>query len=247
MYRLNLLPTDLLPGPHVDRRRLALIAAVTLAVGLLAIVAAVGVSRFVVARQELAWTRAELAALQEAAARARQVSAERRKLEQAAAAFDSLKAQARPYKPLLDQIGTKVPVDLWLTSVEIFYDEKQADKNGEPPGSAPPSRAQPGYNPLKEQTGGASGTPAPPSDGKTQENGQEADLPPPPDTVLIKGESRSVPSVGVFVRHLSENPSFAAVSLDEIQERKEDRTFSFVITCRLAEAKGGAPGVGTAQ
>jgi len=245
---VNLLPPDLLPGLGVDRRRLAVAAAVTLAVGFLVLAAAAGISRLALARQELAWMRAELAALQETAARAEQVSAERQRLDQAVAAFDSLKAQIRPYKPLLDQIGTKVPVDLRLTAVEIFHDEKRDGKDGEPPDGAPPAGTGPGYGSLTGQAGRESGTSAvPPSAGGAGKNGRGTDLPPPADTVLIKGESLSVPSIGVFVHHLSANPSFAAVSLDEIQERKVDRTFSFIITCRLAGARGGTGGVVTAQ
>ncbi|MDI6709695.1 MAG: PilN domain-containing protein [Bacillota bacterium] len=225
MYRVNLLPPDLLPGPHVDRRRLALVAAVTLTLGLVVVFGAVWVSRFVMARQELAWTRAELAALQETVTRAREVINERHSLEEATEVLNGLKAGVRPYKPLLDRIGEKMPVDLWFTSIEICYDEKRAEKKGEArqPGNMPPSRADESNNPLAE--GDVAG----------------AALPPVPDTILIKGRSRSVPSIGVLARHLSGNPALAAVSLGEIQERKEDQNFSFVITCRLAGTEGGAP------
>jgi Tfp pilus assembly protein PilN len=56
-------------------------------------------------------------------------------------------------------------------------------------------------------------------------------------SLVIKGVSRSVSSIGVYVRKLLELPYFSEVYLDEFKEQ-DDETMAFTITCSLKMGGG---------
>jgi Tfp pilus assembly protein PilN len=56
-------------------------------------------------------------------------------------------------------------------------------------------------------------------------------------SLVIKGVSRSVSSIGVYVRKLLELPYFSEVYLDEFKEQ-DDETIAFTITCSLKMGGG---------
>lgn len=63
-------------------------------------------------------------------------------------------------------------------------------------------------------------------------------VPPEPNIFTIKGVSRSVPSIGVYQKKLSERPYFLMVRLDEFSETGEG-TLAFTFTATLAPGGGG--------
>lgn len=79
-----------------------------------------------------------------------------------------------------------------------------------------------------QSTAGEAGT-------KPKQEGKDK-VPPPPNVLTLKGVSRSFPSIGVFVRKLSDLPYFSQVRLQEISSQ-EDGTLSFSVNCYLQPAE----------
>lgn len=220
---MNFLPPELRPGPRVDRWRLAVISLITLTAGLCLIGALSQAWQVFVARNEILRARAELAALQDFSNQMRSLRAERERMEKTAEALQRLKGQVRPWKQLLNDLNNDVPVDLWLTGVELTYN-KELDKISGGQKASPEAAVVPGP-------------------GTRDAGDEEGSLPPPPNELLIRGVSRSVPSIGVLVRNLRDDRGVTEVSLKEMQEQ-QDGTLLFIVSCRLA---GGASDVGAAQ
>lgn len=208
LYRVNLLPPELAPGPYIERRRLVYIIILTLACGL----AGLGVGFFYfqlyVLQHELEATQAEFPALQETVTRVEALRTERQKLEKTSKTWESLLATHTPWRPVLDELARHLPVDMWLTKVEITYEAALAPpKPVTPEGKQPPGP----QTPLPKEE--------------------------PPNTLVLEGASRSVASLGVYVRKLSNLPFFSQVSLNEFREQA-DETLSFKITCKLKSGDG---------
>ncbi|MDA8336249.1 MAG: hypothetical protein M0Z41_14905 [Peptococcaceae bacterium] len=172
-YGLNLLPEDLRPRPLVDKRRIGIIGAVTVVSALIVLGGAGWLWSFFHQRLELSAVEAQLAYLKPAVQRYDSEKAQETKYQADARTLRGLVARQRYWEPVLEQIQAVLPVDVWLTSLELTYEQPGAAGGG------------------KGRTGVPTGTPA----------GRK--VPPLPNVLVIKGRSRSFSSIGVFQNNLS--------------------------------------------
>lgn len=203
MYKINLLPPELLPGTYIQGKRLFVIAGITLFFGALLIGGGIFFLQAAQIKAELLAGQAELAALKEKSESVAEMRAQRFELEKKTAVLEGLLQQRGAYRPILDGIARCVPVDVWLTGIDV--QESKETESPQQAGTAPAVRKS------------SPAAPAP--------------------VMVIKGASRSVPSIGVCVCKLLELPFFSAARLDEFKEQ-EDGTLAFTITCNLR--MGGA-------
>jgi len=118
-YRINLLPEELWPHPPLDRRRLVVIAVVTLAAGLVLGWGGGWLALFWRQKAELAVVSAELAYLKPAVQRYDAERADEQRYLNDTRIIQGLLARRRYWKPVLDQIAATLPVDTWLDSIDI--------------------------------------------------------------------------------------------------------------------------------
>ncbi|HHW42271.1 MAG TPA: hypothetical protein GXX25_00400 [Desulfotomaculum sp.] len=238
-YRINLLPPELQPRPLVDRKRLVTIAGLTMLLGLFLMGGAGWLIKSYNQRSELASINGQLSSLSPTVQKVEQIRAQKQKLLASAAAMEELLSRHRAWKPVMDDMARILPVDMWLVSVDAAYNQ-DADKvlktsagasTANPPGApgnqaaGTPGSVTPGagVNPV---TGTPAGGASP-----VQKEGKDK-IPPPPNVLTLKGVSRSFPSIGVFVRKLSDLSYFSQVTLQEVSSR-EDGTLSFTVICYL--------------
>ncbi|MDH7577813.1 MAG: PilN domain-containing protein [Bacillota bacterium] len=205
MYKMNLLPPELTPRPPLERKKLPLLMGTALLFGLVLCTGLWFFSQMYVMKLEIQALKAEALPLRQLAAKVSLLQQERKETEQAAKALNNLLAGAQSWSPLLRRIEACIPVDVWLTNIEITHEKK-----------ALPSASRAGN--IETQAI------------KVRE---EEAAPLHPNTLIIKGKSRSFSSIGVFVRKLLELP-FSTVILHDVQETKETGELEFVIKAHPA-------------
>lgn len=215
MYKVNLLPPKLQREGIIDTRRLALIAGtMLLAAAFLGGYAAFLINFFLL-KSELATTRQQLASLTPVVSRVEKVKNERKQLEDALKEYHSILEKRLVCSDLLFDLNNFTPIDVWLTELEIsFKPETKAEKTT----PAPETSSAPG----RSKTAMAS-TPA-----LKEPEGYAR-----PNQVTLKGFSRTVPSVGVFMYNLYQLPWFQEIKLHRLSTEKDG--VKFEITASLKE------------
>jgi len=221
-YTINLLPEELRPRPLVETRRLGMIAAATVAGAAVVVGAGAAGLNFIHQRTALREVTAELTYLQPAAARYDAEKAQERKYQTDARTLEGLVSKQRYWKPVLDQIAAVLPVDAWLDSMDLSY-QNGALSSGGPTGKIPAAPAGAAPRASVSVTGS---------------------VPPPPNVLVIKGSARSFASIGIFEQNLSVTlpgaagfgqagrPLFQQVTLDQVTENNGGE-WQFTLTCHL--------------
>lgn len=206
MYRVNLLPPKLQREGTLDVRRLLLVGLTTL----LAASLVGGYGAFILifwsAKNELAATKQQIAALAPAVARVQAMRAERKNLEEALEEYRSILEKQQMWSDILLDFSHITPIDLWLTSLEITHKATTAAKGAQ----------------AQAQSGG------------TQSSGQVSvdQMQSKPNTMLLKGYSRTVPSIGVFVNNLHQYPFFQDVQFNRILRDNQGNLFEITATLK---------------
>lgn len=214
MYRVNLLPPKLQREGTLDVRRLLLVGLTTLLAASLVGGYGVFILTFWSAKSELAATEQQIAALAPAVARVQAMKTERKDLEEALQEYDSILSKQQMWSDILLDFSHITPIDVWLTSLEIVY------KGTEPAKGASGAQSAPAQ--AKAQSGGS------------QSSGQVSvdQLQSKPNTMLLKGYSRTVPSIGIFVNNLHQYPYFLDVQLNRILRDPQGNQFEITATLK---------------
>ncbi|GAB6275240.1 MAG: hypothetical protein STSR0004_21050 [Peptococcaceae bacterium] len=211
MHRVNLLPPELLPVSYIQGRRLFIIAGLTLLFGALLIGSGIFFLQVSSMKSEINANQAKLAALEAKVKYVTGLQMQRHNMESKTADLEILLQQKKKHIPLLDELAENIPVDVWLTGISI-----QESNSLQQTGTAP--------SPASATTSSSKTPPrSAPALGRLEIS---------ETSLVIKGVSRSVPSIGVYVRKLLELPYFNEVYLDEFNEQG-DETMAFTITCSL--------------
>jgi type IV pilus assembly protein PilN len=209
------LPPELLPVSYIQGRRLFIIAGLTLLFGALLIGSGIFFLQVSSMKAEINANQVKLAALEAKVKDVTGLQTQRQNMERKTADLEILLQQKKKYIPLLDELAENIPVDAWLTGISI-----QGSKSSQQTGTA-------SYQ-ASEATSSSKTSPAAPAPGRLVISGT---------SLVIKGVSRSVSSIGVYVRKLLELPYFSEVYLDEFKEQ-DDETMAFTITCSLKMGGG---------
>lgn len=197
LYKANLLPPKLQREGVIDVRRLILILAAILPVALLLGCCLLFRVNYSVINNELAETRAQLAALAPALSRMEGVVRERTELEETIEECEEISRKHISWSGVLDDLGGAAPIDLWLTGLNIANKDDAVSKIA-------PGRGQ-----------------------------EESAVYTRPNQLEVKGISRSLPSIGIFIRKLIELPYFEEVELVKINAVNEGMEFE--ITARVKD------------
>jgi type IV pilus assembly protein PilN len=213
VYKVNLLPPKLQREGTIDVRRLLIISGVTL---LIAVFVA-GYGTFILSiysmRTDIAATEQQLASLAPAVARAEAVRAQRVNLEASLKEYKDILGKQQSWSGVLFDLGAITPVDLWLVELEIGNNLTSDDKNTD-------QKSKEGSSAK-----GAKGAEPAPGAGAVSR----------PNMVVLKGFSRTVPSIGVFVDNLCRLPCFEEVRLKKISAETDGNKFE--ITALLREGR----------
>ncbi|MGB9792978.1 MAG: PilN domain-containing protein [Thermacetogeniaceae bacterium] len=205
-YKVNLLPPKLQREETIDLRRLLLVTGVALLVA--ALVGGYGVFIFslLTAKNELAATKAQLTAVTPLATRVKRLRLERIELQQTAEDYRKILGSRREWSGLLTDINRVMPVDLWLNDLELTYQQSSQKASGQnsQAGVAQPQAAPKGTAAVQVETL------------------------PRPNVVFLKGSSRTVASIGVFINSLSRLPYFQEVRLNKVQEGTDGIQFEII-------------------
>jgi len=166
-------------------------------------------------KSEINANQVKLAALEAKVKYVTGLQMQRHNMESKTADLEILLQQKKKHIPLLDELAENIPVDVWLTGISI-----QESKSSQQTGTAP--------SPASATTSSSKTPPVAPAPGRLEISGT---------SLVIKGVSRSVSSIGVYVRKLLELPYFSEVYLDEFKEQ-DDETMAFTITCFLKMGGG---------
>ncbi|TEB06638.1 Fimbrial assembly protein (PilN) [Pelotomaculum schinkii] len=218
MYKINLLPAELQRDLSIDVK--GLVRRVTVTIMVILLLFGYGAFLFMgyLTQKEISDTERYLS----------QISATVKKVEgikneESTRVFKELLNARQSRFPLLEDISYNMPVDLWLGNVDISYvAPKNAGKDGQP--------GQPSGN---ESSGYAQGQPVTATQSATEKNG--VDSLPLPNTLIIVGYARSVPSIGFFMNNLYRMPYFSNVFLNELQWDEKEECFKFKLTAELKE------------
>lgn len=206
MYRVNLLPPKLQREGIIDFRRLFVVSGVTLLAGV--VLGGYGIFwiSFLSLKNELAAARQQIASLRPVVQRVEGIKEERTKLEAVLKEYNDILKARRTWYDLFFGLGTITPVDLWLTGFELSY------------------------IPEKDE-GSAAGSSQ--KDDATTRKDEKAESLPRPNTVTLKGLSRTLSSIGVFEQNLSHWGYFRRVELKKVSAA--DEGINFEITASLKE------------
>lgn len=197
LYKVNLLPPRLQREGVIDVRRLILILAAILPIVLLLGCCLLFRVNYSVINNELAETRAQLAALAPALSRMEGVVRERTELEETIEECEEISRKHISWSGVLDDLGGAAPIDLWLTGLNIANKDDAVSKIA-------PGRGQ-----------------------------EESAVYTRPNQLEVKGVSRSLPSIGIFIRKLNELPYFEEVELVKVNAVNEGMEFE--ITARVKD------------
>lgn len=227
MYKINLLPVELQRELSIDVK--GLIKRVTATVFVIILLASYGVFLYMgyLTKREIADTERYLKQITPAVKKVEAMKAQRVKDEESAKIYKELLSARLTRFPLLEDLNFNMPFDMWLENVEMSYvapkDGGKSGQNGQP---------------AAETSGGATqGQPAAPPQAQTQgasgKNGLVST--PLPNTLVLVGYARSVPSIGFFVNNLYRMPYFSDVVLNEFKWEQQKGGYKFKLTAALKE------------
>lgn len=204
--KVNLLPPELQREGVIDFKRLVKVSVITVLIMFVLGGYAAFLIKSAVTRSELDSSRQELERLQVIVAKVEALKKERQRNEMVAEGLHKLISERGIWSNKLDDLNYSLPVDMWLTE----------------------------FNLLKAQVPGEPSKVAAKPAGQQAVAGQQPSSIPKPDTLVLKGVSRSVPSIGVFIYYLNQLPYFSKVTLNEIKE-SDNGLMSYMITLTLKE------------
>lgn len=222
MYKVNLLPPELMGWQKkVDKRRLVMGALCLVLVGIMLL----GYGRFLYnadnLRRQLQDVETELTQYQVEVANVQRLTATKEQNEKAVAALQRIIETRRVWGSTLEDINLTMPVDLWLTGLQIVDDKTKLPQKTVTP-------AQPGDE-ANQTTPAVTGNPS-----------EQTIIPNPPSVMIIEGKSGTTPSIGVFQKHLTNLIYFSSVQLENMEVNDEDGTFIFTINAVLKESDRNA-------
>lgn len=215
MYEINLLPAELRPGLQIDRKRLLVKGILIIVIMGLAGAYCGFIYRFFSLQNELAHINRQM---DEILPQTRQVEALRQtriRTEARLNVFYKLIDHKKQWACVLTGINDVLPVDAWLTGINIHYDPAIIEGDN-----------------LFVPEGHFQQEPVP--DPEFDRSSESAHA---PNAVTIKGNSGSVPSVGVFLNYLKDLNYFQYVRLDTMNENRDEGVISFVITAYTRESE----------
>ncbi len=215
-YKVNMLPAKLQREGLIDVKRLVLISAATLFLALTLGGYGAFLINYTFMKNDLKDTTDQLEALAPLVSRVEQMRKERIDLEAALQEYAEILQNQKTWSVLLDDLSGIIPIDAWLVELAILH--RPVETKTPPPGapaSTPASDSQ-------TNTGSPAG----------QEEKKTAGLPH-PNTITFKGYSRTVSSVGVFIKNLNYLPYFDEVKLNRIS--LDEQGYRFEITTTLKD------------
>lgn len=132
MYKVNLLPQELLAGAGGAQRNISLRKILLVTAGFLIALYIILALCLFIGRWQVDTRRKSLSALEP---RIQQVDSLRNKaviLKARAAAWQNILSKRRTYRSLLEDFNSRLPVDMWLTRVEISRPEQQTSLGATP-------------------------------------------------------------------------------------------------------------------
>jgi len=208
-YKVNLLPPQLQREGTIDFRRLILIGGATLLLAVSLGGYGIFLINYLSMKNELTSNKQQLASLSPLVFRVEGIVKERKELAATLEEYDVILKKHVAWSNLLYDLGDIVPIDLWLTDIDISNKTTAA----------------------KEQNGNVKPDAAP----KTEAQPKEADIYSRPNTIIYKGVSQTVPSVGVFIRNLTMLPYFEEVKLVKIES--DNQGAKFEISAKVKDEK----------
>ncbi len=223
MYKINLLPGELQRDLSIDVK--GLVRRVTVTVMVILLLFGYGAFLFMgyLTQKEISDTERYLSQISATVKKVEGIKAQRIKNEESTKKCKELLSARQTRSPLLEDLSYNMPVDLWLGNVDMSYvTPKNSGKDGQP--------GQPSGN---ESSGYGQGQPVTATQSATGKNG--VDSLPLPNTLIIVGYARSVPSIGFFMNNLYRMPYFSNVVLNELQWDEKEDCFKFKLTAELKE------------
>ncbi len=208
-YKVNLLPPQLQREGIIDFRRLILIGGSTLLLAVILGCYGIFLINYLSMKNELASNKQQLASLSPLVTRVEGIVKERKELESTLEEYNVILKNHMAWSNLLYDLGDIAPIDLWLTDIDISNKTPAA----------------------KEQNSNAKPDAAP----KTEAQPKEADIYSRPNTIIYKGRSQTVPSIGVFIRNLTMLPYFEEVKLVKIES--DNQGVKFEISAQVKDEK----------
>lgn len=216
MYKVNLLPPKLQREEVVDISRLFLIAVITFFSVIILGAGAFFIVNYFTMRNDIAAATQRVSTLQPTVAYVTNLRKERTAMEKTVTDYKALLNKQITWSSLLYELNDIAPVDVWLVELDI--------QNVALPAGTP------GVVSVKPATAAAK-KPA----GKAAL--QNTEPIPRPNTVTIKGYSRSVPEIGIFVQNLKQLPYFKNVLINKINSDTTGNSFD--ITAYIKDELNG--------
>jgi len=206
MYKVNLLPPKLQREGIIDVRRLVLITGTTLVIAVMLGTYGAFLINYLSLKNDLAATKQQLASLEPVVLRVEKMRNERTELEAVLDEYNSILKKRMTWTNLLFDFNRLMPIDSWLTELEISSRNPPEQKAGgdSPAQTAPKTTVKP--------------------EGQAQAQ-KEADTLPRANMITFKGFSRTVPSIGIFMNNLSQLACFKEIKLIKINREKEGLKF----------------------
>ena len=221
MYKVNLLPPE---QKKVDKRRLTMVALCSVLIGIMMICYGKFLYNAYNLRQQLQNVETELTQYQVEVANVKKLMVKNEQNEKAVEALQEIIDMKKIWGSTLDDINLNMPVDLWLTGLQIVDDKTKLPQ--EFAITSQPTQAG------KEANQAAQAVTGNPS--------EQTIIPNPPNVIIIEGKSYTTPSIGVFQKHLTNLVYFSSVQLENMEVDDEDGTFKFTINAILKESDTNA-------
>ncbi|MGQ9513020.1 PilN domain-containing protein [Thermodesulfitimonas sp.] len=210
MYRVNLLPPELVATEPGAYRRSPLYNLLIFCIGGLCLLYVAFLLYLFFSQLQVQQKQKALAALEPQIRQVETLQRQSQTLKNRALVWEDILKERREYYPLLVDLQRVLPVDMWVTRVELTRTEPQAA--GGPPAAAAQPQASGGTPPA---------APVRPA------------VPPAPNRLVIEGGTRSFSSVGVYINNLCRLPYFQKVTLREVTTAGQDYATIFTIEAVL--------------
>lgn len=233
MYKVNLLP-DELTQTAVDLKKVLQAFLFALIVSLVLAVYGFFLYEIHQVKKELALLQKKVADIQPDLQRLESLEKQKADMEKAASDLEVIAGKRMTWSPVLDEINSNVPTDIWLTGLQFIN-----DRNGLPAPEADSRTSQqqagkvPSPQEVARQIEGMKNTQAEKQGRVDGKQGAPPVAMPAPNAVSIQGESRSVVPVGVFVNRLLTVQYFTDVRVNDIHEDQEKGILAFSLTATL--------------
>jgi len=222
VYKINLLPTELQKDLSIDVK--GLVRRVTITVIVILLLFGYGAFLFVgyLTQREISDTEKYLSQISSAVKRVEEIKAQRVKDEKSTKIYQELLSARQVRFPLLEDISHNLPVDMWLEKLNMSYVAPKEDGKNSQPAQAANDGAQEQQNTQSHTQGQADDKNKPSS-------------PPVPNTLIVEGYSRTVPSIGIFMNNLYRMPYFSNVVLNELATDEKSGNIKFKLTAALKD------------